>query len=81
MARTLINLPAEDKTWLDKEARSRHVPMTELVRQAVHDYRLREQNRAHPNLQVALKETSGIWRRGDAMEYQARLRDEWDDGG
>lgn len=80
MARTLINLPPEDKTWLDQEARSRHVPMTELVRQAVHDYRLREQNRARPSLQAALKQTSGIWHHGDAMEYQCRLRDEWDDG-
>lgn len=78
MARTLVNLPPEDKAWLDQEACVRHIPMTELVRQAVHAYRLREQNLARPTLQEALQQTAGIWRQGDALEYQNRLRDEWE---
>lgn len=77
MARTLINLPPEDKAWLDQEAHSQHVSMTELVRRAVHDYRLRAQNRAHPTLQEALAQTAGIWQQGDALEYQSRIRNEW----
>jgi hypothetical protein len=32
MPRTLINLDPEDKAWLDREARKRRLPMTELVR-------------------------------------------------
>lgn len=77
MTRTLINLPPDDKDWLDEEARARHIPMTELVRQAVHAYRLRAQRRAQPNLQEALKQTTGIWRQGDGLEYQNRMRNEW----
>ncbi len=34
--KSLINLAADDKAWLDREARRRKLPMTELVRQAVH---------------------------------------------
>jgi hypothetical protein len=78
LARTLINLSDEDKAWLDQEAKSRRIPMTELVRQAVHSYRLREQNLSSPNLQDALKQTSGIWNQGEGLQYQSRLRDEWE---
>ena len=45
MPKTLINLDAEDKAWLDHEARRCKLPMTELVRQAVHAFGLREQSR------------------------------------
>lgn len=66
MARTLINLGPEDKEWLDREARARHVPMTELVRQAVRDYRTRQQSLAQPSLQAVLARTAGLWRGGRA---------------
>jgi len=40
-------------------------------------YRIREQSRQQPDLQEALDATSGIWRRGDGLDYQNRLRSEW----
>ena len=79
MQRTLINLDPEDKAWLDREAKHRRVPMTELVRQAVHAYRLREESRGDQKWQHAVRDTAGIWRQGDGLAYQQRLRDEWDD--
>ena len=78
MRRTLIALDADDKAWLDREARRRHVPMAELVQQAIRDYRRREESLSRPTLQTALAWTSGIWRNGDGLNYQQRLRDEWD---
>lgn len=78
MTKTLINLDDEDKAWLDLEARQRRLPMTELVRQAVRSFRLREQSRGRPALAEALANTAGLWRRGDALAWQQRLRDEWD---
>ncbi len=78
MTKTLINLDADDKAWLDLEARQRRLPMTELVRQAVHSFRLREQARGRPALAEALANTAGLWRQGDALAWQQRLRDEWD---
>ena len=77
MARTLINLDPDDKAWLDHEARLRNVPMTELVRQAVRGYRIRHENRGLTDLQAALRATAGIWRQGDGLHYQQRVRDEW----
>jgi hypothetical protein len=79
MPKTLINLDADDKAWLDREARRRKLPRTELVRQAVRDFRLREQSRGRPTLAQALARTSGLWRHGDGLRWQQRLRDEWAD--
>jgi hypothetical protein len=78
MRRTLVNLDSDDKDWLDREARARAVPMAELVRQAVRSYRVREESRRRPTLQAALAETAGIWRHGDGLDWQQRLRGEWD---
>ena len=79
MPRTLINLSPDDKRWLDREAKARHLPMTELVRQAVRDYRSREESRTRPSLRSALEQTAGIWRSGDGLAWQRRIRGEWTD--
>lgn len=78
MPRTVISIDPEDKRWLDREARRRNVPMTELVRQAVRNYRVRAESLARPDLQTALTRTSGIWRDDNGLSYQQRLRKEWD---
>ena len=78
MPRTLINMDRDDKVWLDREARTRKLPMTELVRRAIKNYRLREESHGRPTLQAALARTAGIWRQGDALAWQRRMRSEWD---
>jgi len=76
MVRTLISLDTEDKAWLDRVARAEGVPMTKLVRRAIH--RLRKEQEAAPHgFDRLLRETAGTWRRGDALAYQRRLRAEW----
>jgi len=77
MPKTLISLDANDKAWLDREARRRKIPMTELVRQAVRHHRQREESRGRPALLDALANTSGLWRQGDGLAWQKRLRSEW----
>ena len=75
MPRTVINLDADQKAWLDQQAALRGVAMTELVRQAVRAFQAREQIR--PSLQQVLDRTAGIWQGGDGLDYQRRIRDEW----
>lgn len=77
MPKTLVNLDADDKAWLDQEAGRRRVPMTELVRQAVRSFRLREQGQAEPDLAEVLTVTSGLWQQGDGLDWQQRMRSEW----
>lgn len=79
MPRTIISLRDDDKRWLDREARARHVSMTSLVSEAVSLYRAREESARRPDLDTALKESCGVWRQGDGLAWQERLRDEWDE--
>ena len=81
MASTLINLDPDDTAWLDREARARNLSMAELVREAVRGYRVRQESRGLSGLQSALQRTAGIWRQGDGLTYQQRLRDEWNERG
>lgn len=73
------NLDPDDKPWPDCEVKHRRVPMTELVRQAVYAYRLREKSRGDQKWQYAVRNMAGIWCQGDGLAWQQRLRDEWDD--
>ena len=74
MSRTIISLEDTEKLWLDEEAKRTGQPMTEIVRIAIRFLRT-DRERAVQNL---LAETSGTWTEGDGLEYQKRMRSEWD---
>jgi hypothetical protein len=79
MIRTLISLDEEDKTWLDRRAKEEGLTMAEVVRQAVRRYREQcEAGEGQTSLEQLLQRTSGIWRGGDGLAYQQRIRDEWE---
>jgi hypothetical protein len=75
MVRTVISLDEDDKRWLDRLAEREGVPMTELVRRAVRLYR-RQAPTEGRSLDELLQVTSGLWKRGDGLQYQRRLRRE-----
>ena len=66
-------LDNDTKQWVDIKAAIEGVPMTELVRRALQQYREHEEQA----VERLLSETSGIWTAGDGLEYQERLRDKW----
>jgi hypothetical protein len=76
MARTVVAIDDDDKRWLDEKAAEEGVPMTELVRRAIRRYREAE---AEPTFQELVQRSKGIWRRGDGLAWQEKLRGEWDD--
>ena len=78
MPRTIISLSDEDKVWLDRRAQAERVPMTELVRRAVREYRERCHASGPGRLQELLRRTSGCWTHGDGLRYQNAARDEWE---
>jgi hypothetical protein len=77
MPRTVISLDPDDKTWLDKEAKTRRVPMTQIVREAVRSLR-QQRDIGAPDFDQILRETVGIWKGEDGMAYQRAQRAEWD---
>jgi hypothetical protein len=76
MIRTVISLDEESKKWLDQQAREENISTAELIRTAVRKYRDEKRREALP-LKDLLEQTSGIWKRGDGLTYQRRLRKEW----
>ena len=74
LVRTQISLDDEQKAWLDRQAALRSVSMSSLIRQAVSEFRMREQRGSAASIQDVLKQTAGIWQAGDGLEYQERIR-------
>ena len=73
-----VSLDPEAKRWLDKYARSHNVSAASVVREALDVYRTRA---AHQDISLRhlLEATHGTWKgREKPLEYQRRLRREWD---
>ncbi len=52
--------------------------MTAVVREALARYRAQDGRRNKPALGTLLDNTRGIWKRGDGLAWQKKLRGEWD---
>jgi len=75
MVRTVVSLEEDDKRWLDERAQKEGVPMTELIRRGVRLLR-GESRRARPELSDLLERTAGVWKHGDGLKYQEKMRRE-----
>ena len=75
--RTLVDIPADDLKALDELARDRNQSRAKVIRQALSEHLRRN---ASPRKKPDLSEFFGIWKghRIDGLEYQQRLRAEWD---
>lgn len=78
MIRTIIRLPASEKKWLDKIAKKKKVSMAQIIRESIVEYHRKHAKEAISNIDTLLAKTKGIWKKGDALEYQSDLRDEWE---
>ncbi len=76
MIRTVISISEEDKKWLEERAAAEDIPMTEVVRRALHLMQEIEQ-REDPPFETLLERTQGLWKNEDGLAYQRRVRDEW----
>ena len=74
----IISLDPEDKAWLVDKARRSGKPMTAVVREALARYREQDVRRNKPALATLLDNTRGMWKRGDGLAWQKKLRGEWD---
>lgn len=77
MARTLITLDDQVKAWLARQAKAERVSMSEIVRRAVDQ--LRADYERTRGVKEGLRQTAGIWAHGDGLDWQNRLRDEWEE--
>ena len=79
MIRTIISLPESDKEWLIHQAKKNHTTMTAVIRLAVKHYRkeAQQQQAKSTSFKSLLHKTAGIWKSGDGLDFQKKLRDEW----
>jgi len=73
MTRMLISMEENDRHWLEQRAREAGVPMSEVVRQAIRQ----AQENSQKSMMDLLASTQGLWRQGDGLRYQRRIRREW----
>ena len=73
--RTIITIPEEDKRWLESYSSLHRVSVAEAIRQGIR--RLKEAE-LYENYQTLVQNTKGIWKKGDGLTYQKKMRDEWD---
>jgi hypothetical protein len=72
--RTIITLSEKDKAWLESYSKARGISVAEAIRRGVGQLKEREEMNIYQQL---IQETRGIWRKGDGMEYQEKIRSEW----
>jgi plasmid stability protein len=75
MTRLLVNLDEQDRVWLERKARQTGASMAEVVRQSIRHMKKAEQK----PFNELLAATSGVWRGGDGLRYQRKVRREWDE--
>jgi len=72
--RTIITISEEDKRWLESYSSLRKVSVAEAIRQGIR--KLKEAELSE-NYQTLVNNTKGIWKKGDGLTYQKKIRDEW----
>lgn len=61
MIRTVFRLEPEEKDWLQRSARSEHLPMAEVLRRAVRLYRVRREAPEPSPSQLLLWSDPTLW--------------------
>ena len=73
--RTIITISDEEKRWLKSYSQMHRVSLAEAIRKGITCLKSVEGERTYKAL---VEETKGLWSRGDGLDYQKRLRSEWD---
>ena len=73
--RTIISIPEETKTWLESYSKANSISMAEAVRKGI-SYLRNEEER--DTLRSILNQSSGLWKKGDGLQYQLKIRSEWE---
>ncbi len=73
--RTIITLSEEDKRWLESYSNLHHVSVAEAIRQGIRKLKEMELNE---NYRALVNNSKGLWKKGDGLTYQKKIRAEWD---
>jgi hypothetical protein len=71
--RIIITIPDEEKLWLDGYAKERKISLAEAVCQGIG---LLKKGQRHNTYQKLVEITCGIWKKGDGLGHQQKMRRE-----
>jgi hypothetical protein len=74
-SRTIITIPEREKRWLVTYSNLHGVSMAEAIRKGILYLKKAESQESYKKL---VQSTSGIWQHGDALDYQQKIRSEWE---
>lgn len=72
--RTIITISDEEKRWLAGYSRVHGVSVAEAVRRGI---ACLKEAQGRDDYRELVKSTAGIWKKGDPLAYQEKLRSEW----
>jgi hypothetical protein len=72
--RIIITLPAEDKHWLEGYSRAQKISLAESIRKGVQKLKKANGLKTYERL---VESTYGLWKKGDGLAYQMKIRSEW----
>jgi len=73
--RITINIPDEDKLWLDGYAKVHKISVAEAVWKGIG---VLKQEQRQTTYRKMLAVTFGTWKKGDGLAYQGEMRAEWE---
>ncbi len=73
--RLIITIPDEDKLWLEGYSKVHKISVAEAIRQGIGQLKRSQRRRTYRKI---VESTSGIWKKGDGLAYQLKMRAEWE---
>lgn len=73
--RTIVTIPEKEKRWLMAFSKTHGVSMSEAIRQGITCLKTTDGRNSYKRL---VEETRGIWKKGEGLAYQKRIRSEWE---
>ncbi|OGP69870.1 MAG: hypothetical protein A2Y80_09745 [Deltaproteobacteria bacterium RBG_13_58_19] len=73
--RIIITIQDDDKLWLEGYSKVHKISVAEAIRQGIGQLK---KNQRHQTYQKLVERTCGLWKKGDGLAYQKKMRAEWE---
>jgi hypothetical protein len=73
--RTIITIPEKEKLRLKAFSKTHGISMSAAIRQGISRLLAADEKNSYQQL---VRESQGIWKKGDGLTYQKKIRAEWD---
>ena len=72
--RMIVTLPEEDRRWLEGYSHAQKVSIAESIRKGIQRLKIEDTQKIYRRL---VEGTYGLWKKGDGLKYQIKIRSEW----